>query len=331
MLTFAQRFLGLLAQAVPGEGGLAAALVGPEHDVVTYAVGRVQTDHRMRLQPTAFDQALEHALAIAEHTLGFRTHHLVFQDGGEGAGQIPGLEERAPVDEGFQFSQIEVFEDPLANEFRRGRLVSGPIQARRVRSCLDQWQQRRLFFVGVQLAHLGVVGVEFVDVLRGLVTQQALRHAHAARGVGHINHRAFVMRRDFHSGVHPAAGGTPDQQRDFAQAEVIVLLHFTGHVLHLFQARGDQARQADDVRAFHLGTRQDLVAGHHHAHVHHVKVVALQDHGDDVFANVMHIAFDRGNHDLALGFHVFACGFLQTLFFFDVRNQVRHGLLHDAC
>ena len=116
--TVMHRLFGLLAQAVPSERSLAAALVGPQHDVVAHAVGGVQTDDCMGLQPAAFDEALQHALAVAEHTLCFCAHHLVFQNGREGASQIPGLEERAPVDEGLQLGQIKVFEDPLADELR---------------------------------------------------------------------------------------------------------------------------------------------------------------------------------------------------------------------
>jgi hypothetical protein len=53
---------------------------------------------------------------------------------------------------------------------------------------------------------------------------------------------------------------------------------------------------------------QDLVAGHHHAHVDHFKVVALQDHGDDVLADVVHVALDGGDDDLALGLDVAPSG-----------------------
>ena len=138
------------------------------------------------------------------------------------------------------------------------------------------------------------------------------------------------MRRNFDRRVHAAGGGAANHQRNFFDAEVVVLLHLGGHVLHLFQAGRDQARQADDVSTLDLGARQNLVAGHHHAHVDDFKVVALQDHGDDVLADVMHIALDRGDDDLALGLDVPACSFQQQLFSLDVREQMRHRLLHDA-
>ena len=72
------------------------------------------------------------------------------------------------------------------------------------------------------------------------------------------------------------------------------------------------------------------MAGHHHAHVDNVKVVALQHHGDDVFANVVYVALDGGNHDLALARYIQARRLLLALFFLDVGNEVGHGLLHHA-
>jgi hypothetical protein len=83
-------------------------------------------------------------------------------------------------------------------------------------------------------------------------------------------------------------------------AEVLVALHLGGDVLHLLQAGRDQARQADDVRAFRLGLGEDVPARHHHAHVDDLEVVALQDHRDDVLADVVHVALHGGDDDLAL-------------------------------
>ena len=130
--------------------------------------------------------------------------------------------------------------------------------------------------------------------------------------------------------MHAAGGGATDQQRDLLDAEMLVLLHLGRHILHLFQAGRDQAAQADDVRTLALGPGQDLVAGHHHAHIHHFEVVALQHDGDDVLADVVHIALHGGDHDLALGLHVHAGGFLLALLFLDVGHQMRHRLLHHA-
>ena len=72
------------------------------------------------------------------------------------------------------------------------------------------------------------------------------------------------------------------------------------------------------------------MASHHDAHIDHVVVVALEHHRDDVLADVVHITLDRGYHHLALGLDIAPGRLVQTLFFLDVGNQVRHRLLHDA-
>ena len=179
-------------------------------------------------------------------------------------------------------------------------------------------------------AHFVVIGVEFGNVFRGLIREQALRHAHAARSIGHIDHRAFVMRRDLDGSMNAAGRGAANQQGNLFDAEMIVFLHLRRDVLHFFQTRRDQPRQPHDICAFHLRPSQNLMAGHHHAHVHHIKVIALQDHGDDVFANVMHIALDGSDDDLAFGAHISARRLHQLLFFFNIGQQVRHSLLHHA-
>jgi hypothetical protein len=108
-------------------------------------------------------------------------------------------------------------------------------------------------------------------------------------------------------------------------------LHLGGDVLHFLEARRDQARQADDVGAFDACLGQDVLARHHDAHVDDFEVVALEHDGDDVLADVVHIALHGRDDDLALGPR-FATGVDQRPFFgLDVRQQVRHRLLHHAC
>ncbi len=111
---------------------------------------------------------------------------------------------------------------------------------------------------------------------------------------------------------------------------MLIFLHFCSHDLHLFQAGGDEPRQTNDVGALDFGARQNVVTRHHHAHVDHFEVVALQHHGDDVFANVVHIALHRGHDDLALAAHIGPSGRQGLLFCFDVGHQMRHSLLHDT-
>jgi len=138
------------------------------------------------------------------------------------------------------------------------------------------------------------------------------------------------MGGNLHRRMDPAAGCPADEQGNATLTEVRVFLHFTSHVLHLFQTGRNQAAQAHDIGIHFLGLGQDVVAGHHHAHVHHIEVVALEHHSHDVLADVVHIALDGGNHDLAFALHVATRGFELALFFLDVGHQVGDGLLHHA-
>ena len=118
---------GLLAQAEPGQGDLRARLVGVELDVVVvHAVGGPQAHDCIGREPAALDQALEHLLAVGMHAQGLGAHHFVAQDGGDGAGQVPGLEEGAPVDVVGQFRQVEVAQHTPADELGHGRGVATP-------------------------------------------------------------------------------------------------------------------------------------------------------------------------------------------------------------
>ena len=114
--------------------------------------------------------------------------------------------------------------------------------------------------------------------------------------------------------------GAADEQRHREAAA----LHLAGDVAHLFERGRDETGQADHVRAYLLGRLEDLVAGHHDAEIDDREVVALEHDADDVLADVVHVALDRGEHHRAVGL-LHAVG--QRL---DERDQMRHGLFHDA-
>ena len=314
---------------MPGHSDFAAGLVRINLNVVAHAVGRVQAHDTTGGQPAAFDQAVQHALCIGIHAYGLSTDDLVFQNRREWPRQVPSLKKRTPVNEFGQLGQVKIFENAATNKLGHRRRVAGPVHDGGVGPGLGQRPHGGLLFVGVLQADFVIVAVQFVNIFFCVIGQQTLRNADAAGRVGHIHHRAFVMRRNLDGRMHARAGGTANQQRYFADAEVVVFLHLGGHVLHFFQAGGDEATQAHNVCALNFGARQNLVARYHHAHIDDFKIVALKHHGDDVFANVMHVALDGRNDDFSFGLHIAACGFKQQLFGFNVGQQMRHGLLHD--
>jgi hypothetical protein len=71
-------------------------------------------------------------------------------------------------------------------------------------------------------------------------------------------------------------------------------------VHHLVERRCDQAREADDVRPFLLRGVEDLLGGCHYAEIDHLVVVAAENDPDDVLADVVNVALDRGEDDLSL-------------------------------
>ena len=321
----------LLAQIAPGKEHFAARLVLVDLDVlVVDGVGRIEAHHAVGLEPAALDDLLEHGLPFLVHLARLLAHHLVLQDGGEMAEQAPGIEERAPVHVLGYLGQVVALEGAAAQVFGPGRRIGSPIYPGPVGARLGQGNEGRGLAVGVAAAHVFVFLRDLGDVGIGVLRHQAGRHGHGAAGVGRVDHRPFVVRRDLHRGVHAAGGGPAYHQRDLAAAEVFVALHFGGDVGHLFQAGRDEAGQADDVGLFLLRHVEDLRAGHHHAHVHHLEVIALHDHGHDVLADVVHVALDRGDDHLALGAHVAAGGLDLALLFLDEGNEMGHGLLHHA-
>ena len=77
-------------------------------------------------------------------------------------------------------------------------------------------------------------------------------------------------------------------------------LHFLRDEHHLVERRRDEAAQPDQIRLLVERGLQDLVARHHDAEIDHLVAVAAEHDADDVLADVVHVALDRREHDLAL-------------------------------
>ena len=112
-----------------------------------------------------------------------------------------------------------------------------------------------------------------------------------------MDHRAGVMLGDLDGGVCGRGGG-PANEQGHGQAGA---LHFLGDVDHFIERGGDEAREADDIGAEFTRFFENFVARHHHAEVGDLVAIAGEHDADDVFADVMDIALDRGDEEAAGG------------------------------
>jgi hypothetical protein len=101
-------------------------------------------------------------------------------------------------------------------------------------------------------------------------------------------------------------------------------LHLRRHVRHLLQRGRDEPGEADDVHALVAGLLEDGRGGDHDPQIDDLIVVALEDDADDVLADVMNVALDRGHEYLAGGL-MHAAGLLRL----QEGLEIGHGLLHD--
>ena len=172
-----------------------------------------------------------------------------------------------------------------------------------------------------------VVGAMLGDEVGfAVVAEQAGGDGDGAAGVEHVDDGLAVVRRDLDGGVGAAGGGSADEQR---QLEALAL-HLVGDVDHLVERWGDEAAEADHVGLLGLGALEDFFAGDHDAEVDDFVVVAGEDDADDVLADVVDVAFDGGEEDLALRLDDLAGGGHGGFFGFHEGREVGDGLLHDA-
>ena len=64
---------------------------------------------------------------------------------------------------------------------------------------------------------------------------------------------------------------------------------------HFVERRRDESAHADNVGPVFHGGFHDLVTIDHDAEVNDLIAVAAENHADDVFANVVHVAFNGGD------------------------------------
>ena len=115
-------------------------------------------------------------------------------------------------------------------------------------------------------------------------------------GIPHVKDGTTVERGNLDGGMQRRGGGTAyhdgnPEPRAF---------HGFRHVAHLVERGRYQTAEAYKVGFFADGRLHDFFGWNHHAEINDLPVVADQYDGHDVFADVMHIAFHRGNNNLSV-------------------------------
>ena len=148
-----------------------------------------------------------------------------------------------------------------------------------------------------------------------------MHEAWVTGGVAHVEYGAFVARGNLYGRVRGRGRCAADDNRD----ALACVLHGLRDSAHFFEGWRDEAREAQDVGLVLDDRLHDDIFGNHHAEVHHLVAVTGHNHGDDVLADIVHVAFDGGNHDFPAARSV---GVLARL---DVGLQNFYRLLHGAC
>ena len=141
-----------------------------------------------------------------------------------------------------------------------------------------------------------------------------------ARRVRDVHDRPVVLRLDLDRGVGPRRRRAADQQR---QLEALAL-HLAGHVAHLLERGRDEPGQPDEVGIDLARGLEDALDRDHDPEVDDLVVVAGEHDPDDVLADVVDVALDRGHDDPAVG-----PGRAGLALGLDERHEVGDRLLHD--
>ncbi len=120
-----------------------ATFVGIQRDVVLAGpIGREETDHRPRRQPVFRENPVQHGLSVGEQMAGVFALFGIIKNSRVAPTQLPGMEERRPVDPLHQFRQRVVVESTDAEKTRFGWSIGRPVERWAIGADLGQRQQR---------------------------------------------------------------------------------------------------------------------------------------------------------------------------------------------
>ena len=188
---------------------------------------------------------------------------------------------------------VEVEGGGVAIEVRRGRGDEVSADVGRWFSWGRQGPLGRLFG-GLEIlfdrrAHLGFKFTTFLSV------GQPVDEVEGMHGVTPIGAKPFVSGGDPAVGEAAGESGAADEQR----GSHVGGFEVTGGQDHLLGAFDEKARKADDVGTVLEGRLYESFVGHPDAEVDDLETVVGEHDGYEVLADVVHVALDGGEQDLA--------------------------------
>ena len=139
----------------------------------------------------------------------------------------------------------------------------------------------------------------------GIFCEEGTGHPYAAGSIEHMHDGEGVMGFDFDGRVGFGGGRSSDEEGDLE----LLAFHFLCDMDHFIEGGGDQSAEADHIHLFVPGCFQDFIGGHHDAEVHDVVAVAAEHDADDIFSDIVYIAFDGGHEYFAFGTAAAGCFF----------------------
>ncbi len=164
--------------------------------------------------------------------------------------------------------------------------------------------------------------LEFLSELYdALGIEEAPHEARSEGGVGHVGDRPRVCGSDAHGSVHRVGRRPTYEEGDLHPS----LFHQGCDARHFLEGGGYQPRKPHHV-GFALDCRVEyFFGGHHDAQVDDLVVIAGQDHGDNVLADVVDVALYGRDH------HPPSARAPHGLLGLDVGQEDGYRLLHNPC
>ena len=226
----------LLAQGMQLRHNLTAALIGIHLNVIADAVGRPEAVYPTGLNRAArahAGQFVQQPQRVLMQFPGGLAHHRIAQNLGVMPGQLPGVEERRPVDPAGQFADAHVGDDTPAGKGGPGDVVRLPIDGEVSPAGLEQGQERFAPDPALELRAQGRLlgAVVLIKGLAQVVAEQRADHPNRPRGVDDVDDRRPVVRGDLERGMSLARCGPADEKRNLPA----LAGHLLRHVSHFVQ------------------------------------------------------------------------------------------------